>query len=111
MASARILRPAKTAMSSGTARTKNWILEFEQATRRQAEPLMGWISAEDTLNQVRLRFATLEEARDYAEKHGMTYSVEEPHSRSIKPKAYADISDSTASADAAPTDRPRSSTG
>jgi len=90
MTSARILRPAKTAMSSGTARTKKWILEFEQATRRQAEPLMGWISAEDTLNQVRLRFDTLEEARDYAEKHGMTFSVEEPHNRSIKPKAYAD---------------------
>jgi len=90
MALARILRPAKTAMSSGTARTKSWILEFETATRRQAEPLMGWISAEDTLNQVRLHFDTLEEAQAYAEKHGMEYSVEEPHSRSIKPKAYAD---------------------
>lgn len=90
MASARILRPAKTAMSSGMARTKQWILEYETATKREAEPLMGWISAEDTLNQVRLRFATLEEAKAYAEKHGMSYSIEEPHARSIKPKAYAD---------------------
>jgi len=90
MASARILRPAKTAMSSGTAHTKRWILEFEQATRRQAEPLMGWISAEDTLNQVRLHFDTLEEAQVYAQKHGLDYSVEEPHSRARKPKAYAD---------------------
>jgi len=90
MALARILRPAKTAMSSGTARTKTWILEYEVATKRQAEPLMGWISAEDTLNQVRLRFATLEEAKDYADKHGLAYSIEEPHARSIKPKAYAD---------------------
>jgi len=90
MASARILRPAKTAMSSGTARTKSWILEFEQATRRQAEPLMGWIGAEDTLNQVRLHFDTLAEARDYAEKQGLTYAVEEPQGRSVKPKAYAD---------------------
>jgi hypothetical protein len=90
MALARILRPAKTAMSSGMARTKSWILEYEQATRRQAEPLMGWIGAEDTLNQVRLRFATLEEAKAFADKHGLTYSIEEPHCRSIKPKAYAD---------------------
>jgi len=90
MAIARILRPAKTAMSSGTARTKRWILEFEQATKRQAEPLMGWIAADDTLNQVRLQFDTLEEAQAYAEKHGLTYSVEPPHARSIKPKAYAD---------------------
>ncbi len=90
MASARILRPAKTAMSSGLARTKKWILEFETATKRQAEPLMGWIGAEDTLNQVRLRFDTQEEAQAYAEKHGMSYSIEEPHTRAIKPKAYAD---------------------
>jgi len=90
MAVARILRPAKTAMSSGIARTKSWILEFETATRRQADPLMGWIGAEDTLNQVRLKFDTLEEAKTYAEKHGLTYSIEEPHARTIKPKAYAD---------------------
>jgi hypothetical protein len=90
MASARILRPAKTAMSSGTAGSKSWILEFEPATRRQAEPLMGWISAEDTLNQVRLHFDTLEAAQAYAEKHGLEYSVEPPHGRTIKPKAYAD---------------------
>ncbi len=90
MASARILRPAKSAMSSGTARTKRWILEFEQATRRQAEPLMGWISAEDTLNQVRLQFDTQAEAEAHAQKLGLDYSVEEPHSRLRKPKAYAD---------------------
>ncbi|HWK45288.1 MAG TPA: ETC complex I subunit [Stellaceae bacterium] len=90
MATARILRPAKTAMSSGTANTKKWVLEFEQASRRQAEPLMGWISAADTLNQIRLRFDTLDEAKAYADKHGLDYSIEEPHGRTLKPKAYAD---------------------
>jgi hypothetical protein len=90
MASARILRPAKTAMSSGTARTKCWILEFEQATRRRPDPLMGWISADDTLNQVRLSFDTLEEAQAFAQKQGLDYSIEEPHGRRLKPKAYAD---------------------
>jgi hypothetical protein len=90
MTQARILRPAKTAMSSGTARTKNWILEFEPATKREAEPLMGWISAEDTLNQIRLSFATLEEAQAYARKHGLEYSVEAPHGSVPSPKAYAD---------------------
>jgi hypothetical protein len=90
MASARILRPAKTAMSSGTARTKRWILEFEQATPRRADPLMGWISAEDTLNQVRLSFDTLEEAQAFAQKLGLDYSIEEPNTRTLKPKAYAD---------------------
>ena len=90
MALARILRPAKTAMSSGTAKTKHWVLEFETATKRQAEPLMGWIAAADTLNQIHLNFDTLEEAIAYADKHGLAYSVEQPHQKQIKPKAYAD---------------------
>jgi hypothetical protein len=90
MATARILRPAKTAMSSGTANTRKWVLEFEQASRRQADPLMGWISAADTLNQIRLKFDTLDEAKAYADKHGLDYAIEEPHARSLKPKAYAD---------------------
>jgi hypothetical protein len=90
MATARILRPAKSAMSSGTGLTKQWILEFEPATKRQAEPLMGWIGARDTLNQIRLKFDTLEEAVAYAEKHGLVYAVEPPHQKTLKPKAYAD---------------------
>jgi hypothetical protein len=90
MALARILRPAKTAMSSGTARTKRWVLEFEQATKRQPDPLMGWISAADTLNEVSLRFDTLEEAKAYAEKNGIPYTIEQPQGRTLKPKAYAD---------------------
>jgi hypothetical protein len=45
-------------MSSGKAGTRRWILEFEQASQRVPEPLMGWISATDTLNQVQLKFAT-----------------------------------------------------
>ena len=30
---ARIYKPAKTAMQSGEARTKEWVLEFEPARR------------------------------------------------------------------------------
>ena len=51
---------------------------------------MGWSSAADTLNEVHLRFATLEEAKAFAEKHGLDYAVETPHERRFKPKAYAD---------------------
>jgi hypothetical protein len=87
---ARILRPAKTAMQSGRAGTKAWILEYQQETKRTPDPLMGWTSAADTLNQVRLKLDTLEEAKAYAEAHGLAYTVEEPHARTIKPKAYAD---------------------
>jgi hypothetical protein len=90
MATARILRPAKTAMSSGTALTRKWVLEYETASKRQAEPLMGWIASNDTLNQIRLKFDTREEAEAYAVKHGLDFTVEEPHAKALKPKAYAD---------------------
>ena len=90
MAQARIYRPTKTAMQSGRAKTKKWVLEFEPASRRDPDPLMGWSSAQDTLNEVQLRFDTLDEALAFAEKHGLEYTLIEPHARSPKAKSYAD---------------------
>jgi len=90
MAGARIFRPAKSAMQSGRAQTRKWVLEYEPATRRVPEALMGWSSAADTLNEVRLRFDTLDEAEAFAAKHGLGYTVIEPHERSPKQKSYAD---------------------
>jgi hypothetical protein len=90
MASARLYRPTKNAMQSGRANTKLWVLEYEQATRREPDPLMGWSSARDTLNQVKMKFETFEEAKQFAEKNGFDYVVVEPQERSFKPKNYAD---------------------
>ena len=89
MARARISKPAKTAMQSG-ARARKWVLAYEPATRRQAEALMGWISAGDTLNEVELRFATMEEAIAFATKNGLDYTVIQPHESTEKLKSYAD---------------------
>ncbi|HKS89259.1 MAG TPA: ETC complex I subunit [Stellaceae bacterium] len=90
MALARIYRPAKTAMQAGRAQTRNWLLEYEPASPRDPDPLMGWSSAADTLNQIRLRFATQEEAIAFADKHGLDYTLIEPRARSPKSKSYAD---------------------
>ena len=90
MAGARIFRPAKSALQSGRAHTRKWVLEYEPATRRQLEPLMGWTSAEDTLNEVQLRFETMEEAIAFATKNALDYTVIAPHDATAKPKSYAD---------------------
>jgi len=90
MAQVRIYRPAKTAMQSGRGKTKAWRLEYEPASRREPDPLMGWSSAADTLNEVHLHFATLDEAIAFAQKHGLDYSVSTPHEPGFKPKSYAD---------------------
>ena len=90
MALARIHRPAKSAMQSGRGQTRKWLLEYEPASRRDPDPLMGWSSARDTLNEVRLNFDTLKEALAFAEKHGLEYTLIEPHARTAKVKSYAD---------------------
>ena len=90
MAQARIYKPAKTAMQSCRARTRKWVLDYAQASKRQPDPLMGWTSADDTLNEVRLRFDTLEEAVAFAKKHDLDYAVIEPRQRTPKAKSYAE---------------------
>jgi hypothetical protein len=90
MARARIFRPAKNAMQSGRAQIRKWILEYEPATPRRPEPLMGWASAEDTLDEVRLRFDTLDETVAFADKLGLDYTVIAPHQETEKSKSYAD---------------------
>lgn len=78
---ARIYQPAKTAMSSGTARTRGWVLEFAPASARSVDPLMGWTSSDDTQSQVRLRFETLKAAKEYARDHGIDVAVTQPNRR------------------------------
>lgn len=78
---ARIYRPARNAMTSGTAKTREWVLEYVAGTAREVDPLMGWTSSGDTQAQVRLRFPTKEAALEYAEEHGIEALVQEPHER------------------------------
>jgi len=85
----RILKPAKTAMQSGTANTKDWLLESEP-TPKILDPLMGWTGSRDTTQQLQLWFPTLDEAKAHAERNGWQYTVETPHQRAVRPKAYAD---------------------
>ncbi len=86
----RIYRPSKNAMQSGRAKAQSWVLEYELASPRRPEPLMGWASAGDTLNQVRLSFPTKEEAAAFAERKGLTYEIESEHDRRVRPRNYAD---------------------
>jgi len=57
---------------------KPWRLRFDPESPRAIDPLMGWTSSSDMRAQVKLRFATKEEAIAYAERGGIPYRVEEP---------------------------------
>ncbi|EAQ23143.1 MULTISPECIES: ETC complex I subunit [unclassified Roseovarius] len=89
---ARIYKPARNAMQSGTAKTRHWVLEFVSETAREVDPLMGWTSNADTQAQVRLRFESKEAALQYAKDQGIDAVVQEPHARkpNIRPGGYGD---------------------
>jgi len=89
---ARIYKPAKTAMQSGSANVQRWVLDFAPEEARFKDPLMGWTGAGDTQAQVKLRFDTEKAAIAYAEKHGIPYSLSEPkrRKRNIRPGGYGD---------------------
>ena len=72
---ARIFKPAKNAMQSGRAKTREWQLDYEPEQPRAVEPLMGWTSSGDMKQQLTIRFETKEEAVAYCERHCIAYQV------------------------------------
>ena len=87
---ARIYRPAPSAMQSGRGKSKEWVLVHEPASAREIEPLMGYTSSADTRTQVKLSFETLEEAEAYAKKNGIAYHVLPEHRPTVKRSSYPD---------------------
>ena len=87
---ARIYQPAKTATSSGRAKTRYWVLEMEPRSRKEADALMGWIGSDDTEQQVQLRFPDKEAAVAFAKRKGIDYRIAQPHDRVIRPKSYSE---------------------
>ncbi|MBR0693089.1 ETC complex I subunit [Bradyrhizobium lablabi] len=87
---ARIFKPAKNAMQSGRAITKEWQLDYEPELPRTVEPLMGWTSSSDMKQQLTLHFETKEEAIAYCERKGIAYQVIEPQDSAYRQIAYAD---------------------
>lgn len=87
---ARIYQPAKSAMQSGKGKTKVWMLEFEPASVRAPDPLMGWQQTRDMDGQIRLRFDTRDEAVAYAQAHKIPFEVVEQAQPKKIIKAYSD---------------------
>ncbi len=87
---AKIFKPAKTAMQSGKARTRKWRLEYAPPAPMTPDALMGWNTMPDTIAQIRLEFATKEEAVAYAKAKNVAFEVLEPKKPVVPPKAYAE---------------------
>ena len=64
MKKAKIYIPAKTATQSGRGKQKKWVLEFDTKDP-SINPLMGWETSTDTLEEVILKFTTKEKAVEW----------------------------------------------
>ena len=89
MKKARIYIPTKTATQSGRGKLEDWVLEFETKDP-SINPLMGWETSTDTLEEVILKFPSKEKAIEYAEANNITYTVVEPKKKEFVIKSYAD---------------------
>jgi hypothetical protein len=86
---AKIYRPSRTAMQSGQAKSRLWVLEFKSSMAKSPDPLMGWNSSADTSTQVKLQFDSKDQAVAYAKKQGIPFRVTEKPVIQRKPKTYA----------------------
>jgi|TARA_B100001093_G_scaffold348396_1_gene333013 hypothetical protein len=89
MKKAKIYIPAKTAMQSGRGKLKTWVLEFETKDS-SINPLMGWETSTDTLEEVILKFPSKEKAVEYAEANNIVFKVFQPNKKEYVIKSYAD---------------------
>ena len=91
MVQVRIRQRIKSSMQSGRALEGKWILEYEPAEPKRADPLTGWAGSGDTREQVRLGFPTLEAAKAYAQANGLDYQVSVAGvERNLKLQTYAE---------------------
>ena len=86
---ARIYLPAKNVMQSGQAK-EEWRFEYVPEIPYFTDSLMGWTGMEGTLREIKLDFATLDEAIDYAQKQNIAYEVEYPNPSALVKKSYAE---------------------
>ena len=89
MKSAKIYKPSKNPMQSGSKKFNKWIIEFI-TEKPGINPLMGWESSTDTYSELTLEFNNKELAIEYAKKNKIKYEIIEPNQKKINKKSYAD---------------------
>ena len=89
MKKAKIYKPSKTAMQSGTKKYDKWIIEFI-TENPGINPLMGWESSTDTYTELKLEFSTKENAIEYAKKNKIDFEIIDSKIKKINKKSYAD---------------------
>ncbi|WP_210526300.1 ETC complex I subunit [Rubellimicrobium arenae] len=88
----RIIKMPRNNTQIGSNIKGDWVLDFEPASERHIDPLMGWTSTSDMQSEVRLTFDSKEAALAYALKHGIEVVVQPEQGRkpNIRPGGYGE---------------------
>ena len=76
-------------MQSGRGKLKKWVLEFDTKDP-SINPLMGWETSSDTMEEVILKFSTKEQAIEYAKKNNIDFELIEFNKKNILKISYSD---------------------
>ncbi|XP_029043317.1 NADH dehydrogenase [ubiquinone] iron-sulfur protein 4, mitochondrial isoform X2 [Osmia bicornis bicornis] len=83
----RIFCPPKNAMQSGTNNIHFWQIDFDTRERWE-NSLIGWTSTGDPMSNLKVEFATEQEAIAHCEKMGWDYYIQKPNVNNPKPRNY-----------------------
>ena len=86
---AKIYKPSKNPMQSGSGNNDKWFIEYI-TENSGINPLMGWESSTDTFSELNLEFSSMEKAIEYAKKNKIEYEIIDEKKRKIIKKSYSD---------------------
>ena len=84
-----IYKPSKSAMQSGRSKTKQWLLEYPPS-KKETNPVTGWIGSANTTQHIKLSFETKEQAIDFAKKKKLDFQVIQPNAENAPTRKYED---------------------
>jgi hypothetical protein len=88
---ATIFPNIKSSSRSGKANIEKWILSFVPVDgSRTIDPVMGWTSSNDMMQELIMHFNSLEEAESFAKKNNIEYEVIQRKRSNIHLRSYAD---------------------
>jgi hypothetical protein len=90
MIQVRIFPKTKSAAQSGHANLGFWILEATGSIGSIRDLETAWNTTSDTLRQLRLEFQSLDDARTFADKHQLRYTIEDVKKASPRRRTYAE---------------------
>jgi len=71
-----IFCPAKNAMQSGKANCQKWVVKIlPQQNYQSINPLMGWVSSNNTQMQLKFAFSSKEQAINFAKSKQFNYKI------------------------------------